>query len=176
MLILQWFMWKGLVESEYRVSIECNECDDNGESCNYNGVCIDEKCECNDEHFGTFCQFNNPCDVIRTEKDPNVTLNILADPNDDEVDFVEVYGRPVYVIRNMQGKPYSFLRLGYPDDGEEYYNVEHPPNSNGTDLAPHKHYQDQFFEDDGKQMAFQFSCSSSLYQSSNKVVFQTSLR
>ena len=63
---LEWFVWKGLVESEYRVSIECNECEvGQDETCNYNGVCVDEKCDCNNDHFGTFCEFLRPCDVIR---------------------------------------------------------------------------------------------------------------
>jgi len=63
---VEWFVWKGLVESEYRVSIECNECEvGQDETCNYNGVCVDEKCDCNEDHFGIFCEFERPCDVIR---------------------------------------------------------------------------------------------------------------
>jgi len=167
-----------LVESEYRVSIECNECEvGQDETCNYNGVCVDEKCDCNDLHFGTFCEFLRPCDVIRckcfcicrshpalaisirltiysyninltAEKDVSTELTLLGDPNDDEVDFVEVYGRPVYVLRNLSGKPTSLMRLGYPENEvDQYYNVEYPQNS--TEALPlHQHYNEQFFEDD----------------------------
>jgi len=151
----EWFVWKGLIESEYRISIECNECDDHA-GCNYSGKCVDEICDCDDEHFGILCQYERPCPVIRSEKDNTTTLSLLGDALDDEVDFVEVYGRPVYVINNMRGKPFSLLRLGYPADGDQYYNVEYPnstgTNSTGTvgvgNLAPHKHHHDGFFEDD----------------------------
>ena len=45
------------------------------------------------------------------------------DPNDDEVDFVEVYQRPVYVARNLSGKPYPFLRLGFEEEvADKYFN------------------------------------------------------
>jgi len=73
---------------------------------------------------------------------------LLGDPNDDEVDFVEVYGRPVYVLRNLSGKPTSLMRLGYPENEvDQYYSVEYPPNS--TEALPlHQHYNEQFFEDD----------------------------
>ena len=36
----EWYMWTGLTESDYPISIECNECDDTS-SCNYHGQCID---------------------------------------------------------------------------------------------------------------------------------------
>lgn len=42
----EWLIWKGLQESEYRISIECNECDSDAD-CNYNGICSDDKCDCN---------------------------------------------------------------------------------------------------------------------------------
>ena len=50
----EWFIWKGLVESEYRISIECNECDSNRD-CNYNGVCRDEQCDCDGASFVGLC-------------------------------------------------------------------------------------------------------------------------
>jgi len=85
---------------------------------------------------------------ITAEKDVSTELTLLGDPNDDEVDFVEVYGRPVYVLRNLSGKPTSLMRLGYPEDEtDQYYNVEYPQNS--TEALPlHQHYNEQFFEDD----------------------------
>ena len=52
-------------------------------------------------------------------------LELLKDPNDDNVDFVEVYGRPMYKISNLQGKPYDLMRLGYPDDDDAYYEIEY---------------------------------------------------
>ena len=36
----EWYMWTGLTESDYSISIECNECDDTS-SCNHHGQCID---------------------------------------------------------------------------------------------------------------------------------------
>lgn len=64
---MEWFVWTGKVETDYRVSIECNECDGN-EDCNYNGECGREEeglCSCKAGFFGTFCQFTEPCSVIR---------------------------------------------------------------------------------------------------------------
>jgi hypothetical protein len=86
--------------------------------------------------------------IITAEKDVSTELKLLGDPNDDEVDFVEVYGRPVYVLRNLSGKPTSLMRLGYSEDEtDQYYSVEYPPN--GTETLPlHQHYNEQFFEDD----------------------------
>ena len=57
------------------------------------------------------------------EKDGNILLRILKDPTDSVVDFVQVYNRPMYVIRNMEGKPINLLRLSYPDDDDVYYSV-----------------------------------------------------
>ena len=67
----EWFMWKGLVESDYSVSIECVECSEAAD-CNYRGKCDkNDRCECDDGYFGPFCQFLQPCDVIRSECDTN---------------------------------------------------------------------------------------------------------
>lgn len=155
----EFLIWKGLVESDYQVSIECNECEDS-ESCNYNGVCVsagdnEEKCKCNERHFGLFCQFELPCKVLRSEKDDNTTLQLIPDPFDDEVDFLQVYGRPMYGTTNLSGIPYPFLRVGFSPDSALHYNVEYP-NSTGFNemedsiVSPHKHYEDQFLEDDGE--------------------------
>ena len=76
---------------------------------------------------------------------------MLADPNDDEVDFVEVYQRPMYSIENLSGKPFGLLRLGYLGNGLKDFDVEHLEgvDFNGTeDLPPHKHSEAEFFEDD----------------------------
>ena len=61
-----WFVWQGLIENDYPVAIECNECDDES-GCNYNGRCVDEECICSPKYFGIQCQFERPCDVIRCE-------------------------------------------------------------------------------------------------------------
>ena len=57
------------------------------------------------------------------------------------------------MIKNLAGKPYGLLRLGYPSDDDEYFDVEYPSNSSGTtdeveDLPPHKHFHPDFFSDD----------------------------
>lgn len=86
--------------------------------------------------------------MIRSEKDRNATLQLLSDYNDEEgEDFVEVYGRPMYYSENMSGKPYNLLRLRYPENGNEYFNISYPIGSTGV-LEPHKHYHDAFFTDD----------------------------
>lgn len=83
-------------------------------------------------------------------KDLNINLNILKDTYDTNVDFVEVYGRPMYVAHNLTGKPYGLLRFGYPDDDDNYFEVEY--NSTISDgqsaVTPHKHLHPEFFEDD----------------------------
>jgi len=88
---------------------------------------------------------------MTAEKDNTTMLELLSDPDDEEgIHFTEVYGRPMYVIHNMTGMPSSLMRLNYPDDGDEYLNINHP-NSTGLgtndtkDLAPHKHYHPDFF-------------------------------
>ncbi|KAL7551942.1 hypothetical protein ACHAWF_015151 [Thalassiosira exigua] len=152
----EWFVWTGLIESDYRISIECNECTGNA-GCNYNGECINSEsglktCDCFDEFFGSHCQFKQPCPVIRSEKDTAATLDLLGDPNDEEgEDFVEVYGRPMYVRSNMTGKPLEFLRLTYPDDDGEHFDIEYQNSTVPNDvqvLVPHKHNAPEFFTDD----------------------------
>ena len=66
------------------------------------------------------------------------------------------------VIENMQGKPYSLLRLGYPDDDDEYFEVQQNSTIDGVGYtAPHKHrhseffLDDDFFETNNKSTAFQ---------------------
>lgn len=137
----------------YRISIKCNECFQDSH-CNYNGICEtteknrnEGRCRCFSNYFGSFCQHEQPCNAIRTEKDKNITLELLEDPDDPQgEDFVENYGRPMYVMRNLSGKPYNLLRLGYPEDGKEYFNITYA-NQIGN-FTPHKHYHDSFFEDD----------------------------
>lgn len=55
------------------------------------------------------------------------------------------------MARNMTGMPYNLLRLGYPDTGEEYYEIEYENSSNifGIgDIPPHRHIEPTFFVDD----------------------------
>mmetsp|Transcript_20385 Transcript_20385/g.58971 ORF Transcript_20385/g.58971 Transcript_20385/m.58971 type:complete len:591 (-) Transcript_20385:139-1911(-) len=152
----EWFVWRGLIETNYRVSIECNECNDNAD-CNYNGKCAHDSesdsdiCVCDENHFGVACQFQQPCEVIRSEKDSTTTLTLLADPNDEEgTKFVESYGRPVYVIDNMSGKPFSLMRLTYPDDDDQYFDIQYSNTNDGAKntVGEHKHYHPEFFADD----------------------------
>jgi hypothetical protein len=113
------------------------------------------------QRFGVFCQFETPCEVIRSEKDPNTTLSVVKDldQDGDSIDFVAVYGRPMYKTR-MQGKPYSLMRDGYPGEEEQYFKVEYPANASAT-VAPHKHKNpdsnedDDFFQINNQSAAFQ---------------------
>mmetsp|Transcript_16833 Transcript_16833/g.27649 ORF Transcript_16833/g.27649 Transcript_16833/m.27649 type:complete len:517 (+) Transcript_16833:850-2400(+) len=160
-----WRLWDGKIVDDYRIDIDCAECS-NDADCNYMGTCVDEpgldqKCECFDGRFGIFCQFETPCAVIRSEKDVNTTLEIVRDfdQDDDSIDFVVVYGRPMYAAR-MQGKPYSLMRDGYPGQEEQYFKVEHPINASVA-VVPHKHNtpdgydDDDFFEIANQTLAFQ---------------------
>ena len=82
---------------------------------------------------------------------------------------MQVYGRPMYLRRDMSGKPFSFLRLGFPDDDAEYFDtisIEHntpeylarlsghdaehfnTSSINGSALTPHKHDTPEYFTDD----------------------------
>ena len=69
----EWMVWKGLIEYEYKVSIECDECDNNA-SCNNNGSCNteDERCDCFEGYFGPHCEYLSPCEVTRCEFGPKV--------------------------------------------------------------------------------------------------------
>ena len=130
------------------------------------GTCVDEpgldqRCDCFDGRFGLFCQFETPCDVIRSEKDANTTLAVVKDydKDGDSIDFVAVYGRPMYSVM-MQGKPYSLMRDGYPGQEEKYFTVDYPVIASVT-IAPHKHNNpdryddDDFFEISNQSVAFQ---------------------
>jgi hypothetical protein len=52
------------------------------------------------------------------EKDPNKTLIMSLDSDHlhDETDFVQVYGHPKYIRRNMSGIPHELMRLTDPND------------------------------------------------------------
>jgi hypothetical protein len=82
------------------------------------------------------------------EKNENTTLQLLRRSVDGKDHFFASYGRPIYVIRNMSGMPYSLLRLGFPETGEEYFGIEYMNSTNAEELTPHKHYEPRFFEDD----------------------------
>lgn len=96
------------------------------------------------------------------EKDDNTTLELLPYHNESSADnnnFYVSYGRPIYVIQNMTGMPYNFLRLGFPDIGIESYDIEYLNSTNvfGVgDIPPHKHiktttsFDDDFFEQRSK--------------------------
>jgi len=80
------------------------------------------------------------------------------DKDGDNIDFVNVYGRPMYAAR-MQGKPYSVMRDGYPGKEEKYFEIEYPMNVSAA-VAPHKHESpddysdDDFFEVNSQSAAF----------------------
>lgn len=81
------------------------------------------------------------------------------DQDGDSINFVNVYGRPMYYAR-MSGKPYSLMRDGYPGTADKYFEVEYPAGASGT-VAPHKHNNpddysdDDFFEIMNEKVAFQ---------------------
>lgn len=55
------------------------------------------------------------------------------------------------MARNMTGMPYTLLRLGYPEIGDEYYEIEYGNSTSifgSGDIPPHKHIEPTFFEDD----------------------------
>jgi hypothetical protein len=54
----------------------------------------------------------------------------------------------MYVIENLYGKPDSLLRLGYPDSGEEYFDISYPSATSNISVPQHKHHHDTFFLDD----------------------------
>jgi hypothetical protein len=81
------------------------------------------------------------------------------DKDGDNIDFVNVYGRPMYAAR-MQGKPFSVMRYGYPGSEEQFFEVDYPVNASAT-VEPHKHKSpddysdDDFFEINNQSVAFQ---------------------
>lgn len=78
-------------------------------------------------------------------------LEVLHPSIDDNNQFIESYGRPIYTIRNMTGKPFSFLRLGYPEVGEEFFDIEYENSTNVfsiEDIPVHKHNEPISYEDD----------------------------
>jgi hypothetical protein len=76
---------------------------------------------------------------MEAEKDETTTLKLLGDSSD----FVTVYGKPVFEILNMSGKPTSLLRLGYPD-------IEA-----GTDGVRDDYFSDDFFQYNNISTGFQ---------------------
>jgi len=111
------------------------------------------------QRFGIFCQFETPCDIIRSEKDTTLQIVKDLDKDGDSIDFVAVYSRPIYSVM-MQGKPYGLMRDGYPGQEEKYFMVEDSVNSSVT-IAPHKlkhpdnYDDDDFFDISNKTLAFQ---------------------
>ena len=84
------------------------------------------------------------------EKDENTRIQLLGNSSD----FIAVYGRPMYLIRNMTGKPTSFLRLGYAD----------------TDVRD-DHFNDDFFQYNNKSIEFR-----ELLKNFTVVMYYTGLR
>eukprot|EP00986_Skeletonema_menzelii_P019098 scaffold27063_cov200-Skeletonema_menzelii.AAC.2 len=161
----QWFLWKGQIQKDYHFQVSCAECANDAE-CNYFGKCksepdVDQKCDCIPGRFGVFCEHEIPCEVIRSEKDPNTTLKIVKDldKDGDNINFVNIYGRPLYQAK-MNGKPISVMRRGYPGQEEQYFEVKYPANAS-AEVAPHKHespveyFDDDFFEIYNKSTSFQ---------------------
>ena len=96
------------------------------------------------------CEFERPCEVIRSEKDSNTTMHLLHDDEDDWVHFVEVYGRPKYVSENMTGIPHGLMRQAEPDTDDKYFGVEYNETAltKAEMLPPHRHHEDKFFLED----------------------------
>jgi len=117
-----WSVWKGVVGTNYPITVTCNECSSNAD-CNYHGECVDEKCICDDDldYFGIYCELAKPCQQIRSEIDPNTVLTLATDPNDDTSEFVEVYNRPLYYA-HMSGIPFG-LMSGKDKDLQKYTDI-----------------------------------------------------
>eukprot|EP00804_Cyclotella_cryptica_P006522 CCRYP_012789-RB/>CCRYP_012789-RB protein AED:0.24 eAED:0.24 QI:253/1/1/1/0.71/0.8/15/71/708 len=158
-----WSMWKGAVVKNYEVYIICNECHGSSD-CNYHGHCTNQKCHCDGGFYGISCEHESPCEVLQSSKDNRTSLTLMKDFNDDTVDFVEIYGRPTYIARNMTDKPFGLLRYGYPDDDDEYFSVFYNStiiDGGNSELVPHKHFhRDDFGDDD----FFQVNNSTSSFQ------------
>jgi len=86
-----------------------------------------------------------------------------SDDDDNEVHFLEIYGRPVYFRRNMAGKPFFLpFQEAHPDNSDGHFNVKYPTSmSDGGDLLPHKQFEsnsladDDFFQLDNASVKFQ---------------------
>jgi hypothetical protein len=102
--------------------------------------------------------------VIHSEKDRGTRLKLLGDSNDEEgEDFVEMYGRPLYRMEHLSGKPDGLLHFGY-SESDDIYSIQLPENffsnlfgnpakeDDAEAIAPHKHEEpgyptdDDFFE------------------------------
>jgi len=72
----EWLVWTGQIQSDYKVSIVCNECHDKID-CNFHGKCENKKCECSSDRFGIHCQFLRPCKVMRCKSSQGIDVSIF---------------------------------------------------------------------------------------------------
>ena len=140
----EWYMWSGRIVPEIDISIECNDCDEElgKEACNYHGNCRNSKCTCDAGYYGHHCEFQRPCDEIRSEKNESTKLTMVPPLLNSESLFSAVYGRPVYYVGNLTGKPMSLLRTG------TYTEI-------GTNGLREEYFTDDFFEQNNKTFEFQ---------------------
>lgn len=55
----------------------------------------------------------------------------------------------MYIVENMIGKPFGLMRLGYPDDDDQFFDIQYSNSTGSTkNVDSHKHYQPDFFTDD----------------------------
>ena len=62
-----WSAWIGEVKPLVQVSITSLECWERSD-CNYNGMCINNVCVCDETHLGGACEFELPCPSLVSEK------------------------------------------------------------------------------------------------------------
>lgn len=79
------------------------------------------------------------CRCTAAEKDEDTTLKLLGNASD----FVAVYGKPLYMIENMTGKPTNLLRLSY------------SAVKTDADGMSDDHFSDDFFQHNSNNVGFQ---------------------
>lgn len=106
-----WVVWTGnRVQIAKDLSIHCTECEGSGTpttpvvGCTYKGVCSKEKtCVCDAGWLGVQCE-TSVCDTLTTFWG-NSTWS-YARVDDEESNGMTVYGRPVYLLKEVDSKPY----------------------------------------------------------------------
>ncbi|KAL7544328.1 hypothetical protein ACHAWF_007712 [Thalassiosira exigua] len=98
----EWSVWTGKIESLYLHAL-CNECWGLSD-CNYRGRCNEEnRCVCsNDDYFGDHCQFERPCNFLKSKVGYGCGELALQGDGDQ---FKKMYGRPFYKKENLSGIP-----------------------------------------------------------------------
>lgn len=95
-----WRVWTGKVE-RLEIDMSCNDCYHISD-CNYHGQCLDKKCICLDDHYGDHCQFDWPCQTLKSKVGTGCGVLSL---DGDLTQFRKMYNRPVYMQYDLSGLP-----------------------------------------------------------------------